>query len=539
VTEAVLRNGDPMPVSRIDPPPRRLYLATWFPFLPADRVRREKRKSNAASPETPFVLVEKQGGALRLAAIDRLAAQAGFRPGTTLADARAGIGPVEAIEMDRAADAAFLAACAAACERYTPLTALDGADGLILDITGCAHLFGGEEAIRASLLARLTRFGLAAQAAVAGTPDAARAFARFSRIGHVPAVLQEKAARTLPIAALDEGAETTLALTRAGLTILDDLADRSRAALTARFGSRLVDRLDRVLGRQDIRIAPLRPPPDCMVEERFAEPLMEARAIEDKLARLAGSLCRDMEGRGQGGRRFVLTLFRSDGVTRFLAVETGAPCRETEVILRLFRLRLETLADPLDPGFGFDAMRVGVFGLERLAHRAPAFGEKAADEVSLSDLVDRLAVRFGRENVARFVARDSHDPARAAALRPAADDDDIAGSWPMPEPGQPPLRPLTVFRPPQPIEVLAEVPDGAPLRFRWRRRLHEVALSEGPERIAWEWWRARSQASASQPSARDYYRVEDSEGGRYWLFREGLYGESGEPPRWFLYGLFA
>jgi protein ImuB len=200
----------------------------------------------------------------------------------------------------------------------------------------------------------------------------------------------------------------------------------------------------------------------------------------------------------------------------------------------LLALKLETLTDPLDPGFGFDALRLGVLRAEPLPEEQVSLEGKAAGETDVAALVDRLVARFGRERVLRFVAHETHDPRRIAACVPVASK---AGSqpWPAPEPAHPPARPLTLFKPPQPIETLSELPDGPPLLFRWRRALHEVARAEGPERIAPEWWRGENCA----PATRDYYRIEDALGRRFWIFREGLYEHGHRRPRWFLHGLFA
>ena len=206
--------------------------------------------------------------------------------------------------------------------------------------------------------------------------------------------------------------------------------------------------------------------------------------------------------------------------------------------MRLIRLRIEALADPLDPGFGFDALRLAVTRSEPFATNQQALnGEpagKAADDGAIAELASRLAARFGRENIQRFIPRDTHDPVRAAGYMSCLSDPAPA-SWPEPEPGSPPARPLTLFNRPQLIEAMAEVPDGPPLRFRWRHLLHDIARAEGPERIAPEWWQEGEQS----PATRDYYRVENTHGHRFWVFREGFHEDSNARPRWFLHGIFA
>lgn len=548
---------------------QRRYLALWFPFLASERLQ---RRASAGQGERPLVLVEKDHGALRLADCDRRAIGLGLTRGLTLADARARIPDLAVAEADPAADQRLLAELAAFCDRFTPLVALDPPHGLVLDITGCAHLFGGEAALRQALGARLRRLGFSLRASIAGTPEAARAFARFGGEALSPPGGDEERARRLPVAALEAAPETVLALSRAGLKTLGDLAQRPSHTLSARFGEALATRLGRILGREDARITPLRPPPDCMVERHFPEPLQDSDGLDAIVARLLAEAVRILEARGEGGRAFELGFFRSDGAVRRLALETGRPSRDAAAILRLYRERIDTLADPLDPGFGFDAIRLAVPICEPLGTPQASLDGRALEDEAVADLVDRLVARFGRERVLRFAARDSHHPEREASLvSAAAAKAGGAMPWPLPEPDEPPVRPLQLFEPPQPVETLAEVPDGPPLRFRWRRVLHEIARAEGPERIAPEWWRdggalsarlataGRQESVPAQEAAhgvdrktdsqscgpcpeeltRDYYRVEDAEGRRFWLFRAGLYGRETTAPRWYLHGLFA
>jgi protein ImuB len=485
-------------------------------------------------PQTiPLVLYANQGGALRITALDRKAAGAELSIGMTLAAARARIADLDVEEGEPAADAELLGALAGLCEAFTPLVALSGKDGVMLDISGCAHLFGGEEALRQQAVRRLARLRLDVRTCIAGTPDAARALAVFGQDGYVPAGQDEMAVRPLPITALDMETETTVALSRAGLRTIGDLADRPSQTLTARFGASLTTRLARILGREDIRITPIRPIPACMAERHFPEPLGHMDSLVPVLARLSQDMTAALERRGAGGRMFEAAFFRSDGAVRRLMVETMQPLRDPAMLLRLITLKMDALADPLDPGFGFDAVRLSALRLEDRAQHQTEIGGGGVEEDTAEALVDRLAARFGSAAVLRLAERDTHDPVRASVRLPF-----LAGAagvqGPPPAPGEPPLRPLTLFETPQLIEAMAEVPDGPPLQFRWRRMLHAVTRAEGPERIAPEWWRAGQAAPV-----RDYYRVEDQEGRRFWLFREGFYEEQAGQPRWFVHGLFA
>ena len=491
----------------------------------------------------PLVVVEKVKGALRLTAVDQRAAKLGLNFGLTLADARARIPNLAVAAADAQADVRLLEHLAELCDRFTPQVAIDLPHGLLLDITGCAHLFGDEKSLRVKVTSRLAHTGLSVRASIAGTPDAARALVHFSQIGIAPHGQDEELVRRLPVAALaGTRRETAVALTRAGLKTIGDLADRPPQILAARFGQDLVTQLMRTLGRENTRITPLRPLPAVTVDKHFAEPFTQTAVLESILADLVTDALRMMEERDEGGRVFEASFFRSDGAVRRLVVQTGRPSRDATAIMRLYRERLETLADPIDPGFGFDAIRLAVPVTEALHAEQSQLDGGVSESAAISDLVDRLIVHFGRDRVLRFEACDSHNPDREARLVSASSTGSLArkrttapgNSWPAPELGEPPGRPLQLFNPPQPIEALAEVPDGPPLRFLWRRVLHDITRAEGPERIAPEWWR-----TANGVEARDYYRIEDANGGRFWVFRQGCYGQGEAHPRWFLHGVFA
>lgn len=515
--------------------PARRYLALVFPFLGIERWRRQQGICAGAPDEPPLAIVEKVQNAFRLQTPDSKALSLGLTRGLPLADARARIPHLRAIEADPQADADFLMRLAAFCDRYTPLVAIEAPDTLIFDITGCIHLFGSERQFRERVIADLSRLGLSIHGVIAATPDAARALARSGRGGIVPPGQDEACIRPLSIAALGIDEATIHALMRAGLKTIGDLATRPPRVLAARFGEDLTARLRRALGHEDIRIVPQRPLPDCMSERRFPEPLMHADQLEGVLAQLLHDIALLLEHNGTGGRHFEASFFATDGQVRRLNVETVKPSRDVKAILRLFRERMAALAEPLDPGFGFDVIRLSVGDSETLAPAQNDFAGDARSEADIDDLTDRLVARFGRERVLRMTTHDTHHPVRAGGYV-AAGTQAAAQALPVPEPHQPPARPLHMFDPPQPIEALAEVPDGPPLRFRWRRRLHAIVSAEGPERILPQWWIARP-----EDKLRDYYRIEDDEGRRYWVFRQGHFHHAGDPDegRWFLHGMFA
>lgn len=471
---------------------------------------------------------------MRVAHANREALALGLVPGLTLADARARVPEVAVADLDRAADRALLRRIADWCDRFTPLTACDGDDAVMLDITGCVHLFGGEAAMRAEAVARLGFMGLTVRAAIAATPDTARAVARHSAQGVIAPGDEAAAVRPLPVAALGIDGERALVLSRAGLKTIADIADRPRAPLAARFGAELMERLARVLGETDHPISPDRPAPELMVERRFADPIAHAGDIDATLAGLARGLSRRLEEHGLGGRRFEASFFRADGAVRRIAIASGRPVRDARILARLYAERLDALADPLDPGFGFDMVRLAALSCEAMAERQARFDGGDEGDEAVGELIDRLSARFGPARVMRFAAADSHVPERGFHAVDAIAAPGAAPAWPVTVPDEPPVAPLRLFAPPQPVETMAEVPDGPPLRFRWRRVVHDIVAAEGPDRVAPEWWRDGEDALT-----RDYFRVEDRHGRRFWLFREGLYGRETERPRWYLHGLFA
>lgn len=481
-----------------------------------------------APPDRPFALIEKQRGAMRIVALSRQAAQLGLEPGLALADARGRVPDLAAMPHDPTADAALLDRMVGLAADYTPSAAPDPPQGVMLDITGCTHLWGGEAALRHALSTRIEALGFTVRSAIAPTPDAARALARFGG-GNV---------RGLPLAALEVEEETRTALRRAGFRTIGELADLPRAPLAARFGKELVALLDRLMARQDPHITPQHLPDPILVERRFAEPIGRTEHVLETIGSLMARAAVRLAERGEGGRAFAVRLYRSDGHVACLVVETGTPTRDAALVLRLMRERIESLADPLDPGFGYDAVALGVRITEALDERQQELEPRTRQERDMGPLLDRLAVRHGAESVLRFAAGDSHIPERAGRIVSVAVPERQI-PWLPPEAGEPPLRPLLLFDPPQQIEVIAAVPDGPPRRFRWRGRAHSIIRQEGPERIAPEWWRRKGGHSDNPGLSRDYYRVEDESGHRFWLFRHGLYGKEAANPTWYVHGLFA
>jgi protein ImuB len=576
---------------------KRRILALWLPRLSTDRLQRRWARKGATD-NRPLVLIAKVESAMRLTAIDAKAARSGLSVGMALADARAMIPALAVHDADATADAELLGRLADWCERYSPLVALDGKDGLLLDVTGVAHLFravipgecehegahtregdpgagedrDGAEKLRAyssspaqmlhSLgplpLATLPRrsagddredertmleivchaftdLGFAAQGAIAGTAAAASALARFAP-GIIAAPGEDaQSVMPLPVAALAADPLILHGLRRAGLKTIGAVASRGRGELAARFGQGFVTLLDRTLGKAESPISPRNPLPDCMTERRFAEPITADDMIEDTLHALATSLGVVLEKRGLGTRALAASFFRADGKTRRVDIETAQLVRDAAMVARLFHERLASLSDPLDAGFGFDLIRLSAIRTGPWQSHATSFDENENETREIAFLVDRLAARFGPTRILRFHPQDTHIPEAASVALPALYSVNAKTPWKRKRvSGEAPRRPLRLFAKPEPTDVIAEVPDGPPVRFRWRRAWHQVARAEGPERIAMEWWRT----DQGQPT-RDYFRVEDENGRRFWLYRDGLYNRETASPYWFLHGVFA
>jgi protein ImuB len=325
-----------------------------------------------------------------------------------------------------------------------------------------------------------------------------------------------------------------------GLKRIGDLLDKPRAPLAARFGPQLLQRLDQALGKEDEAFEPLTPPPLYRAECRFAEPIVTIPAVERAIAHLSQNLAGQLIEAGKGTRCVELELFRVDGHVERLAVRTSALSREAHHLARLFRERIEKIGGEFDAGFGFDVMTLSAFNVERFVwnqNELQSGAERAADTGDLARLFDRFVNRFGARSLTRFAPQASHLPERAMRAVPPLQDgnDDWAAHLRALQGGAQLGRPLLLLSPPEPVTALSEVPDGPPTRFVWKRNAHLVARADGPERIAPEWW---LHPEGESRRTRDYYRVEDEEGRRFWLFRSGLYERGDEKPRWFIHGIF-
>ncbi|HEY6816587.1 MAG TPA: DUF6504 family protein [Croceibacterium sp.] len=530
-----------------NPPPRapeRRVLAIWLARLAIDRWRQAENCARGEGADAePVALIAETAHGPRIEAANDAGLAAGARPGTRLADARALCPRLKVAPSDPAGDRALLERLAVRAQRWGPWAAVDAPDGLLVEVTAVAHLFGGERALLRDVEAVLAAQGLTARLALAPTAGAAWALAHF---GAGQAILASKDAgarlATLPAAALRLEPEVLLVLRRLGLKRIGDLERRfndqgGRDALKRRFRRRSpaanpLLRLDQLLGRVPEPLLPVVAVHPALVQRRLLEPIRHRELLDRVVADLAGDMARALETRGEGARRLELGLWRVDGDAAFRSLELAAATRDPAHVARLFAAKL----DGIEAGFGIELVRMRAVWSEPLAlDQGDLDGGAEGKGTSLAVCIDRLTVRLGPDAVRRPVAHASHIPERAqrwqGPLEPPFDKLRTASQERLAFHA----RPLKLLERPEPIAVLYATPDGTPRRFRWRGGVHEIARVEGPERIAPEWWREKGSTRL-----RDYYRIEDGEGRRYWIYRAGLEGDGrGGLPDWFLQGLCA
>jgi protein ImuB len=522
-------------------------MCLWLPRWPIDRRRLSQRKNSAApAEEIPFATVADAAGRRLLAALNPAATAAGLALGMPLADALSFVPRLATAPAKPAEDAAALRRLAEWCGRYSPWTATDGADGVRIEITGSAHLWGGERALAADLAARLDRRGVAGRIAIADTLGAAWAMARFAEAHDSVVILAQGELRAalapLPVEALRLDPITAQGLKRVGLKWIGELYAMPRDALARRFGETVARRLDQALDEMPEPLSPLGEAPSRRVRLSFAEPITEPADLMLATQRLTADLVPRLAREGTGARRLDLAFHRIDGRVERISLGTARPSRDPRHLAALFRERLDTI----DPGLGIEDMILAAYAVEPLpAEQIGLPGHTGVNETGgIAPLLDRLGNRLGLAALSRLEPRESHIPERASVrVQPHL----TLPKTPSPPPGaeragvrwgisDKPLRPIRLFEPPEPVEASWLLPDDPPFRFMWRRRRHRVIHADGPERIAEEWW--RPEGSGAIDAIRDYYRVEDEDGRRLWLFRAGLHGGD-RKPRWFVHGVFS
>lgn len=541
-------------------------MAIWFARLAVDRWRLSNELTRGEGGDAqPLALIAETAHGPRIQAVNDAGHAAGARPGMMLADARTLCPGLAVAASDPEGDLAFLEKLALWARRWGPWSAVDSPDGLIVDVTAVAHLFGGEAQLVAAATSDIAARDLTVRLAIAPTAGAAWALAHYGRNGSIiggysPPSLRGVERRSnpasddglprsltavhndeeeigrrlsdLPVAALRLDESTFVVLRRLGLKRIGDLYGIGRDALKRRFRGHKAPaanpllRLDQLLGRVPEPLLPIVPQDFPLVQRRLMEPIRHRDLLDQVLADLAADMARELEGAKQGARRLELHLWRVDGEVVQRRLEFAAVTRDPAHICRLFAARL----DDVDAGFGIETVRLRADWVEPLAMEQGDMEILAEQHgVSLSVCIDRLSIRLGPQAVQRLMPSASHLPERAQRWQPPLEPEpDMQGELVF----QP--RPLKLLDRPEQVAVLYATPDGYPKSFRWRGAVHEAVRIEGPERIAPEWWRAKSLTRL-----RDYYRIEDKWGRQYWLYRSGIINDGrGGLPDWFLTGFF-
>jgi protein ImuB len=487
---------------------QRRVVSLWFPRLASDRALRLR------PVDGPFALTLKQNNANRIYCLNAAATQHGLHQGMAYADARAFCPNLTSRIAQPEQDQRFLHALRRWATRYCPWVGLEGEDGLVMNITGSAHLFGGEAAMLSDMRMRLMRAGISTQIGLADTRGAAWALAHYGE-GTAPSGEALPTLAPLPVAALRIEDSVSVTLQRLGLHSIGDLAKAARAPLTRRFGPGLLVRLDQALGTQPEDISPYADPPHYAIRMTLPDPIGMLPDVMTGVERLLVQLCAKLKAQEVGARILCVTLRRVDQEQQQVEVRLARPLRDPHRILPLFERGL----GDVDAGFGIDQLRLEATQVEALP-------VQQIDHVSgggkdkLDDLISRLGTRIGLENIQRFLPADSHIPERSFSVAPAAYSDPAQG-WASMQP-----RPICLF-PPEPIAGAGPRP---PSRFRWRRMSLTTGRATGPERIAPEWW---LEDEKWRSGLRDYWRVETREGRRLWLFY------TPQNPGWFVQGEFA
>jgi protein ImuB len=495
----------------------RRFVSIWFRYLVTDWFTlRQPQLSNTA-----FVLRAPSHGRMVVTAANALAETQGINSGMVLADARAINPGLQVLDDKPELIDKLLKSIAEWIIRFTPFAAIDPPDGIILDVTGCSHLWGGDEAYLNDIIKRLKARGYHVRAAIADTIGAAWAIARFGKQLIISPGQQSEALLSLPPAALRLEAETIDRLHKLGLRQVKDFIGMPRSALLRRFGNHIIRRLNQALGLEEEFIQPVQPIEPYQERLPCLEPIVTATGIEIALQRLLEALCQRLLKEQKGLRLAYLKCYRLDGKIEEVQIATNSPSHNMRHLFKLFEINLSRI----EPDLGIELFVLEAPKVENYAPSQQKLWEAmwGLDNVQLSELIDRLTGKIGSNAIYRFLPDEHYLPEtpikKASSLK-----EQKTTEWKLDRP-----RPMQLLARPENIEVTAPVPDYPPMNFRYKGKLHKIKKADGPERIEQEWWIQEGQH-------RDYYVVEDDEGCRYWLFRLGHYDED---YKWFVHGFFA
>jgi protein ImuB len=495
------------------------FVSIWFPYLATDwfSLRKPELKKR------PFVLSAPSHGRMMITAACPLAQAKGIYPGMVVADARAVIGSLEVIDDKPGLVNQLLQRIAEWCIRFSPSSAVDPLGGIILDASGCSHLWGGDEAYLTDIITRLKARGYTARAAMADTIGAAWAFTRFGNSLITETGEHWNALLSLPPESLRLDMGITERLHKLGLNQISDFISMPRTALRRRFGNLILQRIDQAMGTEEEFIQPVYPIEPFQEWLPCSEPIATLTGIEIALQRLLESLCKRLQQEGKGIRSAVFRGYRTDNKAVGIQISTHRPSNHIDHLFHLFQMKLSLL----EPDLGIELFLLDAIKVEDHIPSQESFWKESGSvgDTRLSELIDRISGKLGEEVIQRFLPDEHYWPERSFK-KAVSIDEQPATEWKLDRP-----RPLQVLSVPEKIEVTAPIPDYPPMMFRYKSKLHKIIRADGPERIEQEWW-------IQEGRHRDYYAVEDEEGCRYWIFRSGHY-DAEKTYQWFIHGFFA
>jgi len=495
------------------------FVTIWFRFLKTDWHQRRKPELK----DIPFALSKKEHGRELLSSVNSHALHLGITPSMAVADARVRYPALQVLKDEEGHENTILTGLATWFNRYSPWVALDLPDGLIVNATGCAHLWGGEQGYLTDIIERLAAFGYAAHIAIADTIGAAWAFSRF---GGTFTIIkpgdQLTALRSLPVASLRLQIETTERLHKLGLHTVNDIITMPRSVLQRRFGEHILNRINQAVTGALEPFEPVHPPVQYQHRLPCLEPILTRMGIEIALNQLLEKLCHQLKSEGKGLRTCTFHCFRVDGKVEMVTIGTNRPTAHQSHLFRLFEVKL----DGIEPALGIELFLLEASQVDDLLAQQERLWEVQGGLTStpLVELLDRLSTRFGAHRLKRYLPDAHHWPERSIKYATTLEEQPSV-------PWTSHLRPVRLLSVPASIEVTAPIPDYPPMNFRYQGKLHIIKKADGPKRIEQEWWLQKGEH-------RDYYAVEDEVGGRYCIFRLGHY-DAQKFGGWFLHGFFA
>ncbi|KQM69639.1 nucleotidyltransferase [Pedobacter sp. Leaf216] len=496
------------------------YMSIWFSTLLTDWIRIKRPALKAL----PLVFSDKAANRMIITAVSHEAALLGIHQGMPLADARAIVPGLEVIENQSHKSEKLLKAIGEWCIRYSPLVAIEEDQGLTLDISGCAHLWGGEREYLREIVNRLRGLGYYVRAAVSDTMGTAWAVSRYGKTTPIVKSGEELSALlSLPPMALRLSPLASQKLIKLGLKTVESFISMPRSVLRRRIGEESMERIEQVLGQKQERFSPIALPEVYSARLESMEPIRTRKGIELAIEKLLTQLCAHLKKDGMGIRSALLQSYRIDGKLIRTVIGTNGPSANISHLFKLFSLKI----DQIEPKMGIELFTMDAAKVETLDPRQEALwmAEKGMEDQKVCELLDRLAGKVGPQAIQRYLPQPHHWPERSikkvdSLLEP------LSLPWRTDRP-----RPVQLLNIPEPVQVSAPIPDYPPMLFRYQGITHQVKKADGPERIEREWW-------LEEGEHRDYYQLEDAEGKRYWLFRSGHYS-SEKTSGWFIHGFFA